>query len=53
MIAAIVAVPLGLVMGRFQMIREFVFPLSEVMRPIPAIARCAWEVRTSSRCWTT
>jgi NitT/TauT family transport system permease protein len=38
MIATLIAVPLGLVMGRFKMIREFIFPLSEVMRPIPAIA---------------
>ncbi len=37
-IAAVVAVPLGLVMGRFRLIREFVFPVSEVLRPIPAIA---------------
>ena len=37
-IAAIVAVPLGLVMGRFRLVREFVFPISEVLRPIPAIA---------------
>jgi NitT/TauT family transport system permease protein len=37
-IAAGVAVPLGLVMGRFRLIREIVFPVSEVLRPIPAIA---------------
>jgi NitT/TauT family transport system permease protein len=37
-IAALTAVPLGLVMGRFRLIREFVFPVSEVLRPIPAIA---------------
>ena len=37
-IAAIIAVPLGLVMGRFKLVREAVFPVSEVMRPIPAIA---------------
>jgi NitT/TauT family transport system permease protein len=37
-IAATVAVPLGLVMGRFRLVREFVFPVSEVLRPIPAIA---------------
>jgi NitT/TauT family transport system permease protein len=37
-IAAVVAVPLGLVMGRFRLVREFVFPISEVLRPIPAIA---------------
>jgi NitT/TauT family transport system permease protein len=36
--AALVAVPLGLVMGRFRMAREFIFPVSEVLRPIPAIA---------------
>jgi NitT/TauT family transport system permease protein len=38
LIAAVVAVPLGLVMGRFRLVREFVFPVSEVLRPIPAIA---------------
>ena len=37
-LAAIVAVPLGLVMGRFKLIHEVVFPVSEVLRPIPAIA---------------
>jgi NitT/TauT family transport system permease protein len=37
-IATTIAVPLGLVMGRFRLVREFVFPVSEVLRPIPAIA---------------
>jgi NitT/TauT family transport system permease protein len=37
-LAASVAVPLGLVMGRFRLVREIVFPVSEVLRPIPAIA---------------
>jgi NitT/TauT family transport system permease protein len=37
-LAALVAVPLGLVMGRFKIIHEVVFPVSEVLRPIPAIA---------------
>ena len=37
-LAALVAVPLGLVMGRFKLIHELVFPVSEVLRPIPAIA---------------
>ena len=37
-LAALVAVPLGLVMGRFKLIHEVVFPVSEVLRPIPAIA---------------
>jgi NitT/TauT family transport system permease protein len=36
--AASIAVPLGLIMGRFRLVREFVFPVSEVLRPIPAIA---------------
>jgi len=36
--AAVVAIPLGLVMGRFRLIRDIVFPVSEVLRPIPAIA---------------
>ena len=37
-LAAIVAVPLGLVMGRFKVIHEIVFPITEILRPIPAIA---------------
>jgi len=37
-LATLVAVPLGLVMGRFKLIHEVVFPVSEVLRPIPAIA---------------
>jgi NitT/TauT family transport system permease protein len=37
-IAACIAVPLGMIMGRFKLVREFVFPASEILRPIPAIA---------------
>jgi NitT/TauT family transport system permease protein len=37
-LAALAAVPLGLVMGRFKLIHEVIFPVSEVIRPIPAIA---------------
>jgi NitT/TauT family transport system permease protein len=37
-LAAILGVPLGLVMGRFKLIHEIVFPVAEVLRPIPAIA---------------
>ncbi len=37
-VATVIAVPLGLVMGRFQRLRDLVFPLVEVFRPIPAIA---------------
>jgi NitT/TauT family transport system permease protein len=37
-LAAVVGVPLGLVMGRFKVIHEIVFPVAEVLRPIPAIA---------------
>jgi NitT/TauT family transport system permease protein len=37
-LAAIVGVPLGLVMGRFKLVHEVIFPIAEVMRPIPAIA---------------
>ncbi len=37
-VAALVAIPLGLLMGRFRVIRELVFPITEVLRPIPAIA---------------
>ena len=38
LIAALVAVPLGLIMGRFRLAREMIFPVAEVLRPIPAIA---------------
>jgi NitT/TauT family transport system permease protein len=37
-LAALVGVPLGLVMGRFKLVHEVIFPISEVLRPIPAIA---------------
>jgi NitT/TauT family transport system permease protein len=37
-IAALIGVPLGLLMGRYRLLREFVFPVTEVIRPIPAIA---------------
>jgi len=37
-LAALVGVPLGLVMGRFKLVHETVFPIAEVLRPIPAIA---------------
>ena len=37
-LAALAAIPLGLVMGRFKLIHEIIFPVSEVLRPIPAIA---------------
>ncbi len=37
-IAGLIAVPLGLLMGRFRLIRELIFPVTEVIRPIPAIA---------------
>lgn len=38
LLASAVAIPLGLLMGRFRVLREIVFPVSEVLRPIPAIA---------------
>jgi NitT/TauT family transport system permease protein len=38
LLAALIAIPLGLVMGRYRAIREFVSPVVEVIRPIPAIA---------------
>ncbi len=38
LLATVVAVPLGLLMGRFRLMRELVFPVTEVLRPIPAIA---------------
>jgi NitT/TauT family transport system permease protein len=37
-LAAVIAVPLGLVMGRFKLAHEILFPVTEVLRPIPAIA---------------
>ena len=37
-LAALIAVPFGLLMGRFRSFRLFVFPVIEVLRPIPAIA---------------
>lgn len=37
-LAAIVGVPLGLIMGRFKLVHEVIFPVTEVLRPIPAIA---------------
>ncbi|HEY0329405.1 MAG TPA: ABC transporter permease [Rhodopseudomonas sp.] len=37
-LAALLAVPLGLVMGRFKLIHEVLFPITEILRPIPAIA---------------
>lgn len=36
--AALVGVPLGLLIGRYAIARELLFPLCEVMRPVPAIA---------------
>jgi NitT/TauT family transport system permease protein len=38
LLAAFTAVPLGLLMGRFRTLREWIFPITEVLRPIPAIA---------------
>jgi NitT/TauT family transport system permease protein len=37
-LASLVAIPLGLIMGRFRLMREMIFPITEVLRPIPAIA---------------
>jgi NitT/TauT family transport system permease protein len=37
-LAALIGIPLGLVMGRFKLAHETIFPLAEVLRPIPAIA---------------
>jgi NitT/TauT family transport system permease protein len=38
LLAAVIAIPLGLIMGRFRLAREMIFPVTEVLRPIPAIA---------------
>jgi NitT/TauT family transport system permease protein len=37
-LAALLAVPLGLLMGRYRLLRDLVFPITEVIRPVPAIA---------------
>ncbi|MDB5609570.1 MAG: Binding-protein-dependent transport system inner rane component [Bradyrhizobium sp.] len=37
-LAAIIAIPLGLAMGRFKLVHEILYPVSEILRPIPAIA---------------
>jgi NitT/TauT family transport system permease protein len=37
-LASIIGVPLGLIMGRFKLVHEIIFPVAEVLRPIPAIA---------------
>jgi NitT/TauT family transport system permease protein len=37
-LAAIIAVPAGLAMGRFKLAHEILFPVAEILRPIPAIA---------------
>jgi NitT/TauT family transport system permease protein len=38
LLATLLAIPMGLVMGRYRLVREFVSPIVEVLRPIPAIA---------------
>ena len=38
LLATVIAIPLGLIMGRFRVAREMIFPVTEVLRPIPAIA---------------
>ncbi len=38
LVAAALAIPLGLLIGRFALLRQLVFPVMEVVRPIPAIA---------------
>jgi len=37
-IAAAIAVPLGLLVGRYRVVRDLAMPIVEVLRPIPAIA---------------
>lgn len=37
-IAILTAVPLGLAIGRYRMVRDLLMPVFEVLRPIPAIA---------------
>ena len=38
MLAALAAVPTGLVIGRYPIAHELIFPLCEILRPVPAIA---------------
>ena len=38
LLAGGIAVPMGLLMGRYRTLREIAFPICEVLRPIPAIA---------------
>jgi NitT/TauT family transport system permease protein len=37
-IATMIAVPLGLLIGRYRVARDLLMPIAEVLRPIPAIA---------------
>lgn len=37
-IAALLAVPTGLVVGRYRIAHDLIFPLTELLRPVPAIA---------------
>jgi sulfonate transport system permease protein len=37
-IAAVCAVPIGLLIGRYKVAHELLFPLCELLRPVPAIA---------------
>jgi len=37
-VAAVLAIPLGLLLGRNRVARELIFPALEILRPIPAIA---------------
>jgi len=37
-LAALAAVPTGLVIGRYPIAHELIFPLCEILRPVPAIA---------------
>ncbi len=37
-VAILIAVPLGLLIGRYRLVRDLTLPICEVLRPIPAIA---------------
>jgi NitT/TauT family transport system permease protein len=37
-VATMIAVPLGLLIGRYKLVRDLALPICEVLRPIPAIA---------------
>lgn len=37
-LAALLGIPIGILMGRFRLIEDIIFPYIEILRPIPAVA---------------